>query len=255
MLADVLVDTARSLRAHMLRFTLTSLGIVWGIFTLTYLQATTDGFDLHFHHMITKIGSRLIVVFPGVVLKDRVGERGARDVELELEDLARLEVLESGKPIAQARGEMEATADLWDYAATLARHVYGDAYNTLGADKLGFVFREPVGVVGMITPWNFPLLIISQKLPFALAVGCTAVIKPSELTPGTTLRRQFQVDALQAGGRRPGHHRPRQVHAELAEQIRDMAFVAGLDGDQRYPRSQQQLEVMQVVHQARLSGE
>ncbi len=109
-------------------------------------------------------------------------------VRAHIDELARLEVLESGKPITQARGEMEATADLWDYAATLARHVYGDAYNTLGADKLGFVFREPVGVVGMITPWNFPLLIISQKLPFALAVGCTAVIKPSELTPGTTLR-------------------------------------------------------------------
>ena len=118
----------------------------------------------------------------------RLLHRTADAVRDNLEDLARLEVLESGKPIAQARGEMEATAGLWDYAATLARHVYGDAYNTLGADKLGFVFREPVGVVGMITPWNFPLLIISQKLPFALAVGCTAVVKPSELTPGTTLR-------------------------------------------------------------------
>jgi hypothetical protein len=52
---------------------------------------------------------------------------------------------------------------------------------------LGLVIREPVGVVGMITPWNFPLLIISQKLPFALAAGCTCVIKPSELTSGTTL--------------------------------------------------------------------
>ena len=118
----------------------------------------------------------------------RLLHRTADAVRDHLEDLARLEVLESGKPIAQARGEMETTAELWDYAATLARHVYGDAYNTLGADKLGFVFREPVGVVGMITPWNFPLLIISQKLPFALAVGCTAVVKPSELTPGTTLR-------------------------------------------------------------------
>lgn len=53
---------------------------------------------------------------------------------------------------------------------------------------LAFMYRQPIGVVGMITPWNFPLLIISQKLPFALAAGCTAVVKPSELTPGTTLR-------------------------------------------------------------------
>ena len=113
--------------------------------------------------------------------------RTAELIRRDLEDLARIEVLESGKPIAQARGEVEATAELWAYAATLARHAYGDAYNTLGADVLALVVNEPVGVVAMVTPWNFPLLIVSQKLPFALAVGCTAVAKPSELTSGTTL--------------------------------------------------------------------
>jgi len=103
-------------------------------------------------------------------------------------ELAYLETLESGKPISQAKGEMEGTAELWEYAATLTRHNYGDSYNTLGEGMLGLILREPIGVVGMITPWNFPLLIISQKLPFALAAGCTAVVKPSELTPATTLR-------------------------------------------------------------------
>src|SRR5205807_4286422 len=87
----------------------------------------------------------------------------------------------------QARDEMESAAGLWEYAASLTRHIYGETYNTLGSDMLGLIFREPVGVVGMITPWNFPLLIISQKLPFALAAGCTAVVKPSNLTSGTTL--------------------------------------------------------------------
>ena len=104
-----------------------------------------------------------------------------------LDDIALVEVLESGKPLSQSRDEIKGAAGLWEYAATLAVHTYGDTYNTLGEDMLGFIFREPIGVVGMITPWNFPFLIISQKLPFALAVGCTAVIKPSELTPGTTL--------------------------------------------------------------------
>src|SRR5919198_409581 len=113
----------------------------------------------------------------------RVGELVRRDADL----LARTEVLESGKPLSQARGEVEATAGLWDYAATLARHAYGDAHSALGADVLGLVLHEPVGVVAMITPWNFPLLIVSQKLPFALAVGCTAAIKPSNLTSGTTV--------------------------------------------------------------------
>ena len=111
----------------------------------------------------------------------------AQRIRADREALARLEVMESGKPIAQARSEMAAAVDLWEYASTLCRHTRGDTYNTLGESKLGMVLREPAGVVGMITPWNFPLLIISQKLPFALAAGCTAVIKPSELTPGTTL--------------------------------------------------------------------
>ena len=65
------------------------------------------------------------------------------------------------------------------------------------------VLREPVGVVGMITPWNFPLLIISQKLPFALAVGCTAVVKPAEITPGTTLRLAQLAQEAGLPGRRP----------------------------------------------------
>lgn len=104
------------------------------------------------------------------------------------EELAFIETLESGKPISQAKDEMEWAAGLWDYAASLCRHQYGDVNNNLGKDMFAVMFRQPVGVVGMITPWNFPLLIISQKLPFALAAGCTAVVKPSELTPGTTLK-------------------------------------------------------------------
>jgi betaine-aldehyde dehydrogenase len=113
----------------------------------------------------------------------RVSELITRD----LEALARTETLEGGKPISQARDEVAATADLWAYAATLARHAYGDAHSGLGEDMLAMVLREPLGVVAMIMPWNFPLLIVSQKLPFALAVGCTAVVKPSGLTPGTTV--------------------------------------------------------------------
>ncbi|WP_033289275.1 aldehyde dehydrogenase family protein [Amycolatopsis jejuensis] len=119
--------------------------------------------------------------------RSRVLLRVAALIRRDAAALARLEVLESGKPIDQALGEVATAAELWDYAAALARHAHGDAHNTLGEDVLAMVLREPVGVVAMITPWNFPLLIVSQKLPFALAVGCTAIVKPSELTPGTTV--------------------------------------------------------------------
>lgn len=102
-------------------------------------------------------------------------------------ELALLETLENGKPLAQSLAEIEGAADLWHYAATLARNLHGDSYNTLGENTLGVVLRDPIGVVSIITPWNFPFLIVSQKLPFALAAGCTTVVKPAEVTSGTTV--------------------------------------------------------------------
>ncbi len=107
-------------------------------------------------------------------------------IEANVERFALIETLESGKPISQARGEVGGAADLWRYAAALARTTHGDSHNTLGEDILGVVVKEPIGVVSIITPWNFPFWILSQKLPFALAAGCTCVVKPSEMTPSTT---------------------------------------------------------------------
>jgi betaine-aldehyde dehydrogenase len=116
-------------------------------------------------------------------------------------DLALLETLENGKPLAQSLAEIEGAADLWHYAATLARNLHGDSYNTLGEATLGVVLRDPIGVVSIITPWNFPFLIVSQKLPFALAAGCTTVVKPAEVTSGTTL---MLGEILLAAGIPPG---------------------------------------------------
>jgi betaine-aldehyde dehydrogenase len=107
-------------------------------------------------------------------------------IEQNAERLALIETLESGKPISQSLGECGGAADLWRYAAALARTSHGDSHNTLGEDILGVVLKEPIGVVSIITPWNFPFWILSQKLPFALAAGCTCVVKPSEMTPSTT---------------------------------------------------------------------
>jgi len=110
--------------------------------------------------------------------------------------LAEMETLENGKPLAQSMAEIEGSADLWQYAATLARNLHGDSYNTLGENTLGVVLRDPIGVVSIITPWNFPFLIVSQKLPFAMAAGCTAVVKPAEVTSGTTVMLgQILIDA------------------------------------------------------------
>ena len=121
-------------------------------------------------------------------------EMWARLIERDAEKLAVIEAEEVGKPIRFARGEVQWAIELARYAAALAWQIPGDYISNLGDHSIGLVAREPRGVVGMIVPWNFPLVTLFQKLPFALAAGCTAVVKPSELTSGTAL----EVAALSA---------------------------------------------------------
>lgn len=118
-------------------------------------------------------------------------------LEANVEKLATIEAEEVGKPIRFARGEVMGAANLTRFAAALAWQLSGEAFTHLGPDKLGLVTREPCGVVGLITPWNFPLLTLFQKLPYALAAGCTVVLKPSEFTSGTSL--EVAALATQAG--------------------------------------------------------
>lgn len=113
------------------------------------------------------------------------------------DELGLIECLETGKPLAQAVGEISYCADLWRYAAGQSRGLEGDSHNAIGPDRLGLVLREPAGVVGIITPWNFPFIIASERVPWALGAGCTVVIKPSEFTSGTTIR--LAQIALEAG--------------------------------------------------------
>jgi betaine-aldehyde dehydrogenase len=103
------------------------------------------------------------------------------------EQLARIDAEEVGKPIRLARGDLAVTAGHFEYAAGLAQELRGDAYTNMGPQYLGLVLREPVGVAGLIMPWNFPALTFGQKVPYALAAGCTVVAKPSELTSGSSL--------------------------------------------------------------------
>lgn len=103
------------------------------------------------------------------------------------EALARIESDETGKTLKQASEEIPWAGDIWDYAAGQARATHGDLHSNLGPDKLALVFKEPAGPVALITPWNYPMVVLSQKLPFALAAGCTVVLKPSEMTSGSAL--------------------------------------------------------------------
>jgi acyl-CoA reductase-like NAD-dependent aldehyde dehydrogenase len=116
-------------------------------------------------------------------------------VEEHHEELSRLESANAGKPIAGARGEVGMVAQVFHfYAGAVDKH-YGETIPVAGG--IDVTFREPLGVVGLITPWNFPLNIASWKIGPALATGNTIVIKPAELTPLTTVR--LGELALEAG--------------------------------------------------------
>ncbi len=104
------------------------------------------------------------------------------------EELATIEALEGGKAITGVRGEVASSAALWHFAAGHAQGLTGETHNGLGENVLGLMLREPLGVVGIITPWNYPLLIGSERLPWALGAGCTVVLKPSEFTSGSSIR-------------------------------------------------------------------
>ena len=110
------------------------------------------------------------------------------ELQLEnLDDLAKLLTLEQGKPLAEAKGEIRYGASFVEWFAEEARRVYGDIIPGHGRDKRITVIKQPLGVVGAITPWNFPNAMITRKVAPALAAGCTVVIKPSELTPLSAL--------------------------------------------------------------------
>jgi succinate-semialdehyde dehydrogenase / glutarate-semialdehyde dehydrogenase len=103
------------------------------------------------------------------------------------EDLARIMTLEQGKPLAEARGEIAYTASFVKWYAEEARRIGGTTIPAPQADRRILVLKEPVGVAGIITPWNFPAAMITRKVAPAIAAGCTTVIKPSEFTPYSAL--------------------------------------------------------------------
>ncbi len=121
--------------------------------------------------------------------------RLADALEGHAEELAVLEARNAGKPIGDARGEMGMVVETFRYYAGAPERLLGDTIPVAGG--VDMTFREPLGVVGLIVPWNFPLTIASWKVAPALAAGNTIVLKPAELTPLTAL--ELERIALEAG--------------------------------------------------------
>jgi acyl-CoA reductase-like NAD-dependent aldehyde dehydrogenase len=103
------------------------------------------------------------------------------------QELAELEVRDCGKPIADALADIDEVAFMFEYYGGWATKISGDI-PPVGPDAMSLVVKEPVGVCGLIVPWNYPMLLAAQKVAPALATGCTVVLKPAEQTPLTALR-------------------------------------------------------------------
>jgi succinate-semialdehyde dehydrogenase/glutarate-semialdehyde dehydrogenase len=113
------------------------------------------------------------------------------------DDLATLMTIEQGKPLTESRGEVAYGASFIEWFGEEAKRAYGDTIPTHAADKRLVVIKEPIGVVGCITPWNFPIAMATRKVGPALAAGCTVVLKPASQTP-------FSALALAVLGERAG---------------------------------------------------
>ncbi|HUY73700.1 MAG TPA: aldehyde dehydrogenase family protein [Candidatus Dormibacteraeota bacterium] len=132
-----------------------------------------------------------------VTPKDRANllRRLAAAVEAKHEELAQLEARNAGKPISDARGEVGMVVDVFNYYAGAPERLLGSTIPVAGG--VDMTFREPIGVVGLIVPWNFPIAITSWKVGPALAAGNTIVLKPAALTPMTAV--ELGRIALEAG--------------------------------------------------------
>ncbi|CAH0345273.1 NAD-dependent succinate-semialdehyde dehydrogenase [Bacillus sp. CECT 9360] len=105
-----------------------------------------------------------------------------------IDELAEIMTTEQGKPLKEAKGEMAYANGFLSWYAEEGKRVYGETIPATQRNKRLFVSKQPVGVVAVITPWNFPAAMITRKVAPALATGCTVVIKPAELTPLTALK-------------------------------------------------------------------
>ena len=132
--------------------------------------------------------------------RGRILLRAATIVERDLEQLAEMETRDSGKPIGESREDIGEVAFMFEYYGGWATKVHGETI-PLGPDAMSIVVKEPVGVAACIPPWNYPMMMAAQKVAPALAVGCTAILKPASYTPQTALAiaRIFEEAGLPPG--------------------------------------------------------
>ncbi|MFB3765233.1 MAG: aldehyde dehydrogenase [Methanotrichaceae archaeon] len=156
-------------------------------------------------------------------------QTGANLVRQRVEEIARLMTLEMGKPLKDARREVLHSADVLDYYAEEGKRNFGEWTASASSSSRGIIIRQPIGVAALITPWNFPVDLLSWKLGPALAAGCTIVAKPPSLAPlaATALVNAVNDAGIPAGVVNVVHGPGSEVGAELVENpiSRKIAFT------------------------------
>ena len=149
------------------------------------------------------------------------------------EDLARLMTTEQGKPLSESKGEVAYAASFLEWFGEEAKRVYGDVIPPHQADKRIVVLKEPIGVVACITPWNFPLAMITRKAGPAIAAGCPVVLKPASQTPFSALAL---AELAERAGVPPGVFNvvtgpAKEIGAELTENavVRKLSFTGSTE--------------------------
>ena len=154
------------------------------------------------------------------------------------DELAEVMTLEGGKPLVENSDEVGWTAACFDYYAEIGRDSAGRVIPSIESSQLSLVVKEPLGVVGCIVPWNYPLLLLAWKMAPALAAGNTLVGKPSELTPLSTLMLAPCFDHLPAGRRQPDRRRPAVGAAIVARRRVDgIAFTGSVATGKKVARA------------------
>ena len=150
-----------------------------------------------------------------------------------LEPLAEILTLEQGKPLSESRGEIIYAASFVDFYSAEARRIYGETIPSHRTDTRILVLKQPIGVVGCITPWNFPAAMITRKAAPAIAAGCTVILKPAEQTPLSALAI---VSLAERAGLPPGVINivtgdPVEIGAELALNpiVRKLSFTGSTE--------------------------
>jgi len=165
------------------------------------------------------------------------------------EDLARLMTLEQGKPLSESRGEVAYAAAFLEWFGEEAKRIYGDTIPPHQADKRIVVIKQPIGVVACITPWNFPLAMITRKAGPALGAGCTVVLKPATQTPFSALALAELADQRPPLAVAPVEHAQLVAGGEAHDrgQVAALALVEGQLGAGREIVADEQTDHRRVL--------